>query len=137
MNAPAILRNTGLDHPSIQQARTDLAACFRAAARLGLHEGVCNHLSAMVPGRDDLFLVNPDGWSFAEITASRLLICDFHRRVVATDRNSMDTQYVAGLQTESFLGDTFIKRLFQGRRMFALHYQTVQDDGQITSPKIG
>jgi len=93
MNAPAILRNTGLDHPSIQQARTDLAACFRAAARLGLHEGVCNHLSAMVPGRDDLFLVNPDGWSFAEITASRLLICDFHRRVVAGDGAPEDTAF--------------------------------------------
>jgi ribulose-5-phosphate 4-epimerase/fuculose-1-phosphate aldolase len=61
----------------------DLAACFRTAARLGLHEGVCNHLSSMVPGRDDLFLVNPDGWWFAEITASRLLICDFHRNVIA------------------------------------------------------
>jgi ribulose-5-phosphate 4-epimerase/fuculose-1-phosphate aldolase len=80
--APAILRNTDLDREAVWQARIDLAACFRAAARLGLHEGICNHLSAMVPGRDDLFLVNPDGWGFHEITASRLLICDFQGRVV-------------------------------------------------------
>ena len=82
-HAPAILRNSDLDRMDVWQARVDLAACFRAAARLGLHEGICNHLSAMVPGRDDLFLVNPYGYGFAEITASRLLICDFHGRVVA------------------------------------------------------
>ncbi|MBN9559540.1 MAG: aldolase [Alphaproteobacteria bacterium] len=80
--APAILRNAELDRAAVWQARVDLAACFRMAARLGLHEGVCNHFSAMVPGRDDLFLVNPYGYAFEEITASRLLICDFHGRVV-------------------------------------------------------
>src|SRR3712207_7477036 len=82
-SAPALLRNSDLDGEAVRNARVDLAACFRMAARLGLHEGICNHLSAMVPGRDDLFLVNPDGWSFAEITASRLLICDFKGSVVA------------------------------------------------------
>jgi ribulose-5-phosphate 4-epimerase/fuculose-1-phosphate aldolase len=73
----------GNDDPgTVWQARVDLAACFRMAARLGLHEGICNHLSAMVPGRDDVFLVNPDGYSFAEITPSRLLLCNFEGRVV-------------------------------------------------------
>ena len=81
--APAILRNSDLDTDAVQQARIDLAACFRMAAKLGLHEGICNHLSFVVPGRDDLFLVNPYGWGFAEITASRLLVCDFHGNVVA------------------------------------------------------
>lgn len=83
--SPAILRNSDLDAPAVRQARVDLAACFRMAARLGLHEGICNHFSAMVPGRDDLFLVNPYGWGFAEITASRLLVCDFNGNVVAGD----------------------------------------------------
>jgi ribulose-5-phosphate 4-epimerase/fuculose-1-phosphate aldolase len=82
---PALLRNTDLDREAVWQARVDLAACFRAAARHGMHEGICNHLSAMVPGRDDLFLVNPYGWAFSEITASRLLICDFQGRVVEGD----------------------------------------------------
>lgn len=72
-----------LETDEIWQARVDLAACFRAAARLGMSEGVCNHLSAVVPGHDDLFLVNPDGWGFGEITASRLLICDYEGRVLA------------------------------------------------------
>jgi ribulose-5-phosphate 4-epimerase/fuculose-1-phosphate aldolase len=81
--APAITRHADLDRDAVWQARVDLAACFRAAARLGLHEGICNHLSAMVPGRDDLFLVNPYGWGFSEVTASRMLVCDFHGNVVA------------------------------------------------------
>ena len=81
--APPVLRNTDLDREAVWQARVDLAACFRMAGKLGYHEGVCNHLSAMVPGRDDLFLVNPIGWAFHEMTASRLLICDFHGNVIA------------------------------------------------------
>ena len=83
--APAVLRNTMLDDPAVWQARIDLAACFRTAARLGMQEGICNHFSALVPGRPDLFLVNPYGWGFGEITASRLLICDFDGMVVAGD----------------------------------------------------
>ncbi|MBE9603605.1 aldolase [Acetobacteraceae bacterium H6797] len=82
---PAILRNSDLDSSSLRQARIDLAACFRMAARLGMSEGICNHFSVLVPGREDLFLVNPYGWAFSEITASRLLVCDFEGNVVAGD----------------------------------------------------
>lgn len=81
--APAPSLHATLDQPSVWQARVDLAACFRMAARLGMHEGICNHLSAMVPGSDSLFLVNPYGWGFHEVTASRLLVCDFEGRVVS------------------------------------------------------
>ncbi|GJH09879.1 aldolase [Caballeronia novacaledonica] len=71
-----------LDAPEIAGARRQLAACFRLAALHGFEEGVCNHFSAMVPGRDDLFFVNPYGYAFSEITASRLLICDFDGNVI-------------------------------------------------------
>ena len=81
--APSILHNSALDRDAVWQARVDLAACFRMCDRLGLHEGICNHLSAMVPGSDELFLVNPYGWGFGEVTASRLLVCDFAGNVVA------------------------------------------------------
>jgi len=83
--APALHRLGGLDSPEIRAARVDLAACFRMAAKLGMHEGICNHFSAVVPGQDDLFLVNPYGWAFSEVTASRLLICDYAGNVVAGD----------------------------------------------------
>jgi ribulose-5-phosphate 4-epimerase/fuculose-1-phosphate aldolase len=82
---PAILRNLPLDTEEIWQARVDLAACLRMAARLGLEEGICNHFSAVVPGHPDLFLVNRLGWAFQEATASSLLICDLDGNVVAGD----------------------------------------------------
>jgi len=71
-----------LNSPAIRAARIDLAACFRMAARLGMGEGICNHFSVVLPGHPELFLVNPYGLAFAEVTASSLLICDFHGRVV-------------------------------------------------------
>lgn len=71
-----------VDAAALRQARVDLAAALRMAARLGLEEGICNHFSAMVPGRDDLFLVNPYGLAFREATASSLLVCDFHGNVL-------------------------------------------------------
>jgi ribulose-5-phosphate 4-epimerase/fuculose-1-phosphate aldolase len=83
LTASSTLRNIDFDTPEIRAARVDLAACFRMAARLGLSEGICNHFSVVVPGHDDLMLVNPYGFAFSEITASRLLICDFNGNVVA------------------------------------------------------
>ncbi|WP_420360875.1 aldolase [Agrobacterium rubi] len=81
--APAVLRYSSLESNAVREARIDLAASFRMAAKLGLQEGICNHFSALVPGHDDLFLVNPYGWAFAEITASQLLVCDFNGNVIA------------------------------------------------------
>src|SRR3954468_16342284 len=63
-----------------QQARVDLAAVFRMTARLNMHEGVCNHISVMLPGRR--FLINPKGTAFERITASRLLVIDEHGKTV-------------------------------------------------------
>lgn len=72
-----------LDTEIVREAKAELAACFRMAARHGFEEGICNHFSALVPGYDDLFIVNPYGYAFAELTASKLLICDFHGNVVS------------------------------------------------------
>jgi len=56
------------------QARIDLAAAFRCAARLNMHEGVCNHFSMMLPGKR--FLINPKGTHFERMTASGLIVID-------------------------------------------------------------
>jgi ribulose-5-phosphate 4-epimerase/fuculose-1-phosphate aldolase len=71
-----------LDADAVIEARIELAACFQLAAQKGFEEGVCNHFSAVVPGHDDRFFVNPYGYAFSEITASRLLVCDFDGRVI-------------------------------------------------------
>ena len=44
-------------HTALDQARIDLAAALRWAARLGFNEGVCNHFSVEVA--DDRYLINP------------------------------------------------------------------------------
>jgi ribulose-5-phosphate 4-epimerase/fuculose-1-phosphate aldolase len=64
------------------QARIDLAAVLRWSARLGYQTGTCNHFSFMVPGRDDLFLVNPEGFFWSEVTASSLILCDLDGAVL-------------------------------------------------------
>jgi len=67
---------------SITQARIDLAAALRWAARLGLNEGVCNHFSLAVPGEQDRFLINPQGLHWSEIRPSDLVVIDPDGNVV-------------------------------------------------------
>ena len=55
--------------------RVDLAAAFRLAVRLDLHEGVCNHFSVMLPD-GKRFLLNRYGLHWSEVTASNLLALD-------------------------------------------------------------
>ena len=37
------------DKQVVSSIRIDLAAAFRLAVRMDLHEGVCNHFSVMLP----------------------------------------------------------------------------------------
>ena len=57
-----------------REARIELAAAFRIAVMYDFHEGIANHFSMLVPGRDDRFLINPFGLHFSEITASSLAV---------------------------------------------------------------
>ena len=67
-----------LANDPVTQARIDLTTALRAAARHGLNEGVCNHFSMTVPGREDLFLVNPQGLHWSEITHLNTLANKLH-----------------------------------------------------------
>ena len=60
----------------IQTLRRDLAAAFVLADRFGLSEGICNHFSAVVPGREERFLINPYGLHWSEIRPDSLLLID-------------------------------------------------------------
>lgn len=62
---------------SLEQAtRVDLAAAFRWAARLGMHESIANHFSAVVSEDGRQFLLNPIGAHFSRIRAGDLLRLD-------------------------------------------------------------
>lgn len=55
------------------QARVDLAAAHRLAYRQGFSEGIFNHLTFTVPGRDDRYYQIPFGTHWSEVTASSLM----------------------------------------------------------------
>src|SRR4051812_10701669 len=65
-------------------ARADLAAAFRLAVRMDLHEGVCNHFSLMLPDgtQGGRFLLNRYGLHWSEVTATNLLALDAGGRIL-------------------------------------------------------
>lgn len=60
------------------EARLDLTAALRWAARLGLGEGICNHFSLELPDRSGLFLINPQGLHWSEVTPADLVVVNAH-----------------------------------------------------------
>jgi ribulose-5-phosphate 4-epimerase/fuculose-1-phosphate aldolase len=66
-----------------RQARIDLAACYRLAAHFGLNEGIDNHLTFLVPGHADRFLLAPFGLHWSEVKASDFMVIDFEGRIVS------------------------------------------------------
>jgi ribulose-5-phosphate 4-epimerase/fuculose-1-phosphate aldolase len=63
-------------------ARLDLAAALRLAVHFGLHEGIDNHFTVMLPGERDRFLLHPYGLHWSEMTASKLIVVDFDGRTI-------------------------------------------------------
>lgn len=59
-----------------REARVQLAACYRIFNHLGWVEMIFNHITLRVPGPGKLFLINPFGLHYSEITASSLLLID-------------------------------------------------------------
>jgi ribulose-5-phosphate 4-epimerase/fuculose-1-phosphate aldolase len=120
-----------LHSPAVRAARVDLAACFRMAAHLGMHEGICNHFSAVVPGYEDLFLVNPYGRAFAEVTASSLLICDYQGNVIDGDGTPEATAFYIHGQVHKHLPRA--KAAFHTHMPYATALTMVEGDPLIAS----
>ena len=60
-----------------RQARIDLAACYRLADHFGLNEGIDNHMTMLLPGHADRFLLAPFGLHWSEVKASDFMVIDF------------------------------------------------------------
>jgi ribulose-5-phosphate 4-epimerase/fuculose-1-phosphate aldolase len=71
----------GVSSATDNAARIDLAAAFRLAVRMDLHEGVCNHFTLMLPD-GKRFLLNAYGLHWSEVTASNLLALDAGGRIL-------------------------------------------------------
>jgi ribulose-5-phosphate 4-epimerase/fuculose-1-phosphate aldolase len=82
-------------HPSLGQAKIDLTAALRSAARLGLHEGVCNHFSLAVPDYDgvEAFLINPQGVHWEDIVPSDLVTVDINGNKLEGKHNVEPTAF--------------------------------------------
>jgi len=76
-----------------RDARIDLAAALRLAARLGFHEGICNHFSCLVPASTSRFLINPQGLHWSEVRASDLATLDQDGHLVAGARGPEPTAF--------------------------------------------
>jgi ribulose-5-phosphate 4-epimerase/fuculose-1-phosphate aldolase len=61
---------------ALAEARVHLAAAYRLAVLHELEEGIDNHLTMNVPGRDGQYLILPFGRHWSEARASDLLIYD-------------------------------------------------------------
>jgi ribulose-5-phosphate 4-epimerase/fuculose-1-phosphate aldolase len=74
---------TLFDSPTVTALRDDLALALRAAAHHGFGEGVCNHFSVALPGRSDVFLLNPRGLMWSEVGAGDIVMIDAAGRKLA------------------------------------------------------
>ncbi len=63
--------------PAEWETRVQLAACYRLLAKFRMTDLTSTHVSAIVPGADRQFLLNPFGLLFEEVTASTLVKCDY------------------------------------------------------------
>jgi ribulose-5-phosphate 4-epimerase/fuculose-1-phosphate aldolase len=60
----------------LRQAKVHLAAALRLAVLHQLEEGIDNHFTVTVPGRDDRFLILPFGLHWSEARASDMIVFD-------------------------------------------------------------
>lgn len=60
----------------IETLRRELAAAFVLADRFGFSEGICNHFSAVVPGAQERYLINPYGLHWSRMKPHSLLLID-------------------------------------------------------------
>jgi ribulose-5-phosphate 4-epimerase/fuculose-1-phosphate aldolase len=58
----------------IRQTKIHLAAALRLAVHDGFDEGIDNHFTVSVPGREDQYMVLPFGLHWSEASASNLMI---------------------------------------------------------------
>ncbi len=59
-----------------REARVKLAAAYRIFDRLGWTEMIFNHITLRVPGPETVFLINPFGLHYRDVTASNLVAVD-------------------------------------------------------------
>jgi ribulose-5-phosphate 4-epimerase/fuculose-1-phosphate aldolase len=81
------------DGSAAWQARMDLAAAHRLAVMHGLNEGIFNHLTLRVPGKNDRYLQIPFGTHWSEVNASCFMEVGYDGTLLAGSGEIEDTCY--------------------------------------------
>src|ERR671929_1784529 len=74
MSVHSLSRSRSVD--ALTQAKIHLAAALRLAVLHELEEGIDNHFTVTVPGRDDRYLILPFGLHWSEARASDMIVFD-------------------------------------------------------------
>ncbi len=80
------------------RSRVQLAAAYRVFDQLGWTEMIFNHITLRVPGPERVFLINPFGLHYSEVTASNLVAVDIEGRPVRPSEHPVNR---AGFVTHS------------------------------------
>jgi ribulose-5-phosphate 4-epimerase/fuculose-1-phosphate aldolase len=70
--------------PQEWEARVNLAACYRLVDHFGWTDLIYNHITLSVPGEPGVFLTNPFGLNYCEVTASSLVKVDIDGNVLSS-----------------------------------------------------
>jgi ribulose-5-phosphate 4-epimerase/fuculose-1-phosphate aldolase len=81
-----------------REARVKLAAAYRIFDRLGWTEMIFNHITLRVPGPETVFLINPFGLHYRDVTASNLIAVDLEGNPVRKTDHPVN---LAGFVTHS------------------------------------
>jgi L-ribulose-5-phosphate 4-epimerase len=77
--------------PTVQEARSQVAALHAELVRYGLVVWTAGNVSARVPGHD-LLVIKPSGVSYDELTPQNMVVCDLEGRLVEGEHEpSSDT----------------------------------------------
>ncbi|MBT9385999.1 class II aldolase/adducin family protein [Pseudooceanicola sp. CBS1P-1] len=82
--------STDIQSDAEKQAREELAACYRLAAKYNFTDLIYTHITARVPGSDNHFLINPYGLQWGEITASSLVKIDVDGNIVGESAHGVN-----------------------------------------------
>src|SRR4029450_11989369 len=74
MSVHSLSAKRGVD--PVKEARIQLAAAHRLAVLHELEEGIDNHCTVTVPGREDRYLILPFGLHWSEARASDMIVFD-------------------------------------------------------------
>jgi ribulose-5-phosphate 4-epimerase/fuculose-1-phosphate aldolase len=83
MNVTMLPSKNIRNDPAQWQARIDLAAAHRLAAKDGLNEGIFNHFTLTVPNTNDRYYQIPFGLHWSEVSASSFLEVSYNGELLS------------------------------------------------------